>query len=56
MVEEAKVSCNGEDRGCASHRGNIAPRESGQTPTGSLVTRKRMVTPKQEFVDKGVVE
>jgi hypothetical protein len=35
---------------------NITLRESGQTSTWSLVTRKRMLTPKQEFVDQGVAE
>ena len=34
--------------------GYIAPRESGQTSIWSYVTRKLMVTQKQEFVDKGV--
>ena len=33
--------------------GNITPRESGQTSTGSFVTRNLMGTQKEEFVDKG---
>lgn len=33
--------------------GNITPRESGQTSTGSLVTRNLMAMQKQEFVEKG---
>jgi len=37
--------------GVAPSYGNITPRESGQTSTWSLVTRKLMVTPKQEFVE-----
>jgi hypothetical protein len=45
--------CNGADRGCASHTGNITPRESGQTSTRSLVTRNLMETQKQEFVEQG---
>jgi len=32
--------------------GDFAPRESGQTSTGSLVARKLMATPKQEFVNR----
>ncbi len=33
--------------------GNITSRESGQTSTGSLVTRNLMGMQKQEFVEKG---
>jgi len=37
-----------------THTDNITPRESGQTSTGSFVTRMLMGMQKQEFVDKGV--
>ena len=37
-----------------THKGNIIPRESGQTSAGSFVTRKLKEMQKQEFVEKGV--
>jgi RNA-directed DNA polymerase len=42
--------------GVAPPYGNITPRESGQTFTGSLVTRNLMGTQKQGFVEKGATE
>jgi len=39
-----------------AHTSNITPRESGQTSTGSFVTRNLMGTPIQEFVEQGAAE
>ena len=36
-----------------THTGHITPRESGQTSTGSLVTRNLMGTQVREFVEQG---
>jgi len=39
-----------------AHTSSITPRESGQTSTGSFVTRNLMGTPIQEFVEQGAAE
>ena len=39
-----------------THTSHITPRESGQTSTGSLVTRNLMGTQIQEFVEQGAAE
>jgi hypothetical protein len=51
--KKQKPSCNEVDRDCA--KGNIIPRESGQTSIGSLITRE-FVKPSQEGKQMAVMK